>query len=29
MYYKNGKLAMNIEGLTDKENLVKSFGFKK
>lgn len=29
MYYKNGKLAMNIEGLTDKENLVKSFGLKK
>jgi thioredoxin-like negative regulator of GroEL len=29
MYYKNGKLALNIEGLTDKENLVKSFGLKK
>lgn len=29
MYYKNGKLAMNIEGLTDKENLIQSFGLKK
>ena len=29
MFYKNGKLAMNIEGLTDKANIVKSFGLKK
>lgn len=29
MYYKNGKLAMNIEGLTDKNNLIQSLGLKK
>jgi thioredoxin 1 len=29
IYYKNGKHTMNIEGLTDKKNLIKSLGLKK
>lgn len=29
IYYVNGKLTMNIEGLTDKKNLVKALGLKK
>jgi len=29
IFYKNGKLTMNIEGLTDKKNLIKSLGLKK
>lgn len=28
IFYKDGKLAMNIEGLTDKKNLIKSLGLK-